>query len=184
MCITSFKKIFHYIKMEFKDNEKIYPALPLMQTGATPTAPPMGGGHTYRLQKIGEIQKQLETERDKRIELSKKYHRSVKIISNVDSALVVASMGLGAAGVGLLSTIIAAPIVIAMEATALGAGLLSIVGSQINKKLTCKAEKHEKVRVLAEAKLDTISDHISKALRDDMVSDEEYTFLSLANTGK
>ena len=86
-------------------------------------------------------------------------------------------MGLGVAGVGLLSTIIAAPIVISMEATALATGLMGIVGGLVNKRLMRKAEKHEKIKVLAEAKLNTISDLISKALNDDKVSDEEYTLI-------
>jgi hypothetical protein len=40
-----------------------------------------------------------------------------------------------------------------------------------------KAEKHEKIKTLTEAKLNTISDHISKALKDDMISDEEYSLI-------
>ena len=156
--------------MEFKANENnLYPTLP--------TAPSVNEGESYRLQKINEIQSTLEDEREKRQNLSKKYHRAVRIISNVDTALVTASMGLGVAGVGLLSTIIAAPIVIAMEATALATGLMGIVGGQVNKRLMQKAEKHEKIKVLAEAKLNTISDLISKALNDDKVSDEEYTLI-------
>ena len=111
--------------------------------------------------------------------LSKKYHRGVKIINNVDTALLVASMGLGVAGVGLLSTIIAAPVVLVLEAIALGTGLLGIVGVQATKKLTHKAEKHENIKVLAEAKLNTISGFISKALRDDRISDEEYDLVLL-----
>lgn len=87
--------------------------------------------HTHRLQKICEIQQELEREREKRLMLSKKYHRSVKIISATDDSLVVAAMGLG---ISVLSTIIAAPIAIAMEASALGAGVLSMIGSQINLK--------------------------------------------------
>ena len=159
--------------MEFKEKklnaDQLYPTLP--------SAPHLDEGQGYRLQKINEIQRALEDEREKRQNLSKKYHRVVKIISNVGSALVAASMGLGVAGVGLLSTIVAAPIVIAMEATALGTGLLGIIGGQVNKRLMRKAEKHEKIKVLAEAKLNTISDLISKALTDNKVCDEEYALI-------
>jgi hypothetical protein len=117
--------------MEFKDScsEKLYPTLP------SASVAPVGeihiveiSAHAYRLQKICEIQQELEREREKRLMLSKKYHRSVKIISAVDDSLVVATMGLGVAGIGVLSTIIAAPIAIAMEASALAAGVLSIIG--------------------------------------------------------
>ena len=109
-----------------------------------PTLLPIDEGQGYRLQKINEIQRTLECEREKRQNLSKKYHRAVKAVSNVDFVLVATSMGLGVAGVGLLSTIIAAPIVIAMEATALATGLIGIIGGQVNKRLMRKAEKHEK----------------------------------------
>ena len=57
-------------------------------------------------------------------------------------------MGLSVAGVGILSTIIAVPAVIVMETTALGAGFLGIIGSQFNKMLMRKAEKHEKIKLL------------------------------------
>ena len=80
--------------------------------------------------------------------LAKKYHKAVKVVGNIDSALVTISMGLSVAGVGILSTVIAVPAVIAMETTALGAGFLGIIGSQFNKMLMRKAEKHEKIKLL------------------------------------
>jgi hypothetical protein len=175
-------KIFCVIyknEMEFKDccSNKLYPDLPSASAPVGEVHIVEGSAHSYRLQKISEIQQELEREREKRSMLSKKYHRSVKIISAVDDSLVVCTMGLGVAGIGILSTIIAAPIAIAMEASALGAGVLSMIGSQVNKKLIMKAEKHEKIKTLTEAKLNTISDHISKALKDDMISDEEYSLI-------
>ena len=167
--------------MEYKESDyktcvsSIYPALPTAPEGEVHIVE--RSAHSYRLQKISEIQKEIEHERDKRATLSKKYHRSVRVINAVDDVLVVATMGLGISGIGVLSTIIAAPIAIAMESAALGAGALSIIGHQVNKKLSLKAEKHEKIKTLAEAKLNTISDHISKALKDDLISDEEYSLI-------
>ena len=40
-----------------------------------------------------------------------------------------------------------------------------------------KAEKHEKIKTIASAKLDTISSHISKALSDIKVTDEEFRLI-------
>ena len=157
----------------------IYPTL--IHPAVKPTAPVgevhVAEGHSYRLQKINEIQKTIENERDKRATLSKKYHRSVKIINVIDEVLIVATMGTGIAGIGLLSTIIAAPIAIAMEAAAIGAGAISILGSQVSKKLALKAEKHDKIKTLAESKLNTINDHISKALKDNYISEEEFALI-------
>ena len=152
----------------FKESKQIYPVLP--------TAP-SDEGHTYRLQKIGEIQKEIENEKKKRIHISKKYHRAFKIISFVDTTLQASGIALGVTGIGFLSTIAAAPVAIACEGVAIGAGFLSIVGGQVNKKLALKAEKHEKIKVLAESKLNTINSYISKALVDGIVSDSEYELI-------
>ena len=158
--------------METQINE-LYPIMPEWE----PSASPLDGGQSYRLQTINEIQRVLEDEREKRHNLSKKYHKAVKVVGNIDSALVTISMGLSVAGVGILSTVIAVPAVIVMETTALGAGFLGIIGSQFNKILMRKAEKHEKIKVIAETKLDTINGLISKALTDNKISDEEYTLI-------
>ena len=40
-----------------------------------------------------------------------------------------------------------------------------------------KAEKHEKIKTIASAKLDTIASHISKALSDNKVTDEEFRLI-------
>jgi hypothetical protein len=56
-------------------------------------------------------------------------------------------------------------------------GVLSIIGNQVHRKLGLKAEKHEKIKILAESKLNTISDHISKALKDNHISDDEFKLI-------
>ena len=56
--------------MELKHNtESIYPKLP--------SAPAEDEGQSYRLQRINEIHKILEGEKEERASLSKKYHRAV-----------------------------------------------------------------------------------------------------------
>ena len=77
----------------------------------------------------------------------------------------------------MLSTIVAAPAVIAIEGVALFTGLLSIIGKYSVKKCTSKAEKHEKIKTIASAKLDTISSHISIALSNNKVTDEEFRLI-------
>ena len=84
---------------------------------------------------------------------------------------------LGAVGIGFLTTIIAAPVVIACEGIGLGAGLLSVIGGQVNKKIILKAEKHEKIKVLADSKLNTTNYYISKALIDGDISNEEFKLI-------
>ena len=157
-----------------KYDAKIYPKLPA-------SAPPeetdrkKAVGHNYRLAQINQVQRSLEKERIKRRGLSKKYSRGVKIVNNVDTLLTATSMGLGAAGVGLLATVVLTPVVLAMEGVAISAGFLSIIGKYATKKMSIKAKKHERIKILAEAKLNTISDLISKALSDGKISEEEFS---------
>ena len=154
--------------MEMKEN--IYSKLP--------AAPPIEDqGQGYRLQKINEIQVFLEKEVETREALSKKYFRAARIVDNVDTVLIAITLGGGAGGIGLLSTVIAAPAVIAIEGVALFTGFLSIIGKYSVKKSMSKAEKHEKIKTIDSTKLDTISSHISKALSDNKVTDEEFQLI-------
>ena len=154
--------------MEMKEN--LYPKLP--------TAPPIEDqGQGYRLQKINEIQAFLEKEVGTREALSKKYFRAARIVDNVDTVLIAITLGGGAGGVGLLSTVIAAPAVIAIEGVALFTGFLSIIGKYSVKKSMFTAEKHEKIKAIASAKLDTIASHVSKALSNNKVTDEEFPLI-------
>ena len=153
--------------------EKIYPELPTIRE--QPTAPNVinGGsddrGHSYRLKIIREIQAFLEEEINKRGAFSKKYFRIVSLIS-----VTVGAEGTAAV---LLSTGVGAPFALALGISGAVTGAVSILGSIFSKKATTKAEKHLQIKTLATAKLDTIASHISKALTDDFISDEEFKLI-------
>ena len=132
--------------------------------------------HAYRLQKINDIQKDIEKERDKRVALSRRYQRGVNIVDVINSALVLTGV-FGASGIAVLYTIIAAPIAASLGGFALATAPLIFVGTQVAKKLSLKREKHEKIKTLAEAKLSTINDLISKALNDGYISDGEFSLI-------
>ena len=150
------------------DGDTLYPKLP------DATVPP---DQSYRLQEISQLKKHLEDERDKRGQLYKKYRRGVNALDGVEAALLTACMGLGVGGVGLLSTIIAAPVVLGLEVAALGCGVLGVAGKFVGRRLAVKARKHDKIRIHAESKLNTITDHISGALMDGRISDEEFRLI-------
>ena len=95
----------------------------------------------------------------------------------MDTVLIAITLGGGAGGVALLSTVVAAPAVIAIEGVALFTGFLSILGKYSVKKSTSKAEKHEKIKMIASTKLDTIASHVSKALSDNKVTYEEFRLI-------
>jgi len=56
------------------------------------------GKPTFRLQHISEIRKTINDERRKQTDLSKKYHRYVKVVTIVDDVLAGFTMGLGSVG--------------------------------------------------------------------------------------
>ena len=137
-------------------------------------APP---DQSYRLQEISRIREHLEAERDKRSQLEKKYRRASNILNGCDTTLLLISALTGVGGVGLLSTIVAAPVVIGLEATALLCGVAGAAGKIAGRRLAVKIKKHCEIRVLAASKLNTISDHVSRALMDGVISDEEFKLI-------
>ena len=157
-------------------NAPLYPELPAgpAETQSVYNTPP---DQYFRLQEILRLRNHLEDEKDKRSQLYKKYRRGINAVDAADTALISASMGMGIGGVGLLTTVIAAPVVLGLEIAALGCGLLGVAGKFIGRRLSVKAKKHDEVRVLAESKLNTIADHVSRALTDGQISDEEFRLI-------
>ena len=160
--------------------EKIYPELPDIRE--QPTAPVVNGGsddrgYSYRLKVILDVQKFFEEEIQKRDAFSKKYFRISKIVNMVDNALIVVTIGAEGTGAVLLSTGVGAPFALALGISGVVTGAISLFGNIFSKKTTPKAEKHLKIKTLAMAKLDTIASHISKALMDDYISDEEFKLI-------
>ena len=161
--------------------EKIYPELPTIRE--QPTAPNVinGGsddrGHSYRLKIIREIQAFLEEEIKNREAFSKKYFRIAKVVNIVDNALITITIGAGGTGAVLLATGVGVPFALALEISGVVTGAVSLIGNIFSKKATTKAEKHLKIKTLATAKLDTIATHISKALTDYFISNEEFNLI-------
>ena len=99
----------------------------------------------YRLQQITEIQKLLESERQKREKLSRNYKKCLKAVKATEAVLAVSFVGLSTVSVIFLSTVIASPAVTVIEAVSLGAGLFFIVGGFLSRHLILKAEKHHRL---------------------------------------
>ena len=160
--------------------EKIYPTLPAIREN--PSAPDIvnGGlddqGHSYRLKVITDVQKFLEVEIKKRDAFSKKYFRVSKIINLADNVLIGVTICAEGAGAVILSTGVGAPLAVALGISGAVTGAISLIGNIVVKKTT-KAEKHLKIKTLAAAKLDTIASHVSKAMTDNFISDEEFKLI-------
>ena len=160
--------------------EKIYPELPTIRE--QPNAPVVNGGlddrgHSYRLKVINDVSKFLEEEINKRDAFSKKYFRISKVVNMIDNALIVITIGAEGTGAVLLSTGVGAPFALALGISGVVTGAISLIGNIFSKKATTKAEKHLKIKTLATAKLNTIATHVSKAMMDDFISDEEFKLI-------
>ena len=159
--------------------DKLYPSLPTIRED--PTAPPVvnGGaddrGHSYRLKIIREIQEFLEKEFKQREDLNKKYLRIAKY--TVDNGLITVTLGAEGVGGALLLTGVGSPFAAALAIGGVVTGALSLIGNFFCRKTTLKAMKHKEIRALAAGNLKLIASHISKALMDDFISNEEFNLM-------
>ena len=160
--------------------DKVYPELPTIRE--QPTAPVVNGGaddrgHSYRLKIIREVQEFLEKEFKQREAFNKKYLRIAKIINMVDNGLITITLGAEGTGAVLLATGIGAPFALALGIGGVVTGAISLIGNFFCRKVTLKAMKHKEIRALAAGNLKLIASHISKALTDDFISNEEFNLL-------
>ena len=160
--------------------DKIYPELPTIRE--QPTAPVVNGGeddrgHGYRLNYIRELQKFLEEEIKEREAFSKKYFRISRIINMVNSGLATVTIGAGGTGSALMLTGVGAPVAAALAIGGVVLGGITVIGNFYSRKAKTKGIKHLKISERAITKLDTIASHVSKALIDDFISNEEFNLI-------
>ena len=138
-----------------------------------PTAPnlypelPVEDGQNYRLNKISEIEKQLQDESVVRKTLYKKYKRVINITDGVDTVLISASVVMS--GIGF-----AVPIMLPLEIAAVVCGSLGVFVKLIRRRLHKKTQKHYEIKTIADSKLNSIKDSISKSLTDGQISEQEF----------
>lgn len=151
----------------------LYPQLSDSVDGGD-TANLQTSAQTFRLQKIGELQAFLRAEVECRSRLNKKYRRAVDTLDGTRAMLGITGVAAGGVGAGLLASGIGFVPGLCLEAVTGMACLLDIAGVVVSRRCSDKATKHEAVRVLATSKLNTVHSHISKALEDCSISDDEY----------
>ena len=151
-------------------SEKIYPEIP--------SAPPDHlEPQDYRLRKIDEVEKFLRKEIEARDRLAKKFKRRATASTISDTSIVTAVTLLGFASVATLSTGVGTPISVVLVSAGILLGLGSGVIHKTQKIFESKAKNHEKIKTLAESKLDSISELVSKAIENANISHEEYRFI-------
>ena len=131
----------------------------------------------FRLKKISDLQTELTNEAEHYKQVAKKYKRT-------HSMAHISAVGLGSLSAGLSSAtlataltgfgIVASP---ALAGVAAVFGLFSAGFTVVNKRLERKVTKHEKIYTLALAKLNSVSELVSKALADKRISDSEFTII-------
>ena len=158
--------------------EKIYPELPSIRE--QPTAPGVVNGdqgHSYRLKIIREIQEFLEKEFKQREELNKKYLRIARVINMVDNGLLSITMIAETTASALSATGVDDSFGLALMISGAITAAVSLFGNFFCRKITLKAMKHKEIRALASGNLRLIASHISKALIDDHISNEEFNLI-------
>ena len=138
-----------------------------------PTAPslypelPVEDGQNYRLQKISEIEQTLIKERDTRQALYKKYKKGINLSDGIDTTLISGSIIIGGIGIAI-------PLLLPLEVGAAVVGITGICVKFIRRRLHIKAMKHYEIKTLAESKLNSVKDIVSKALQDGKISEIEF----------
>ena len=154
------------------EHSKIYPEL-----GAfNPTTPPCDG-NAFRLQKCCEALDRLRGELKHYEGVLKKYNRSKGALINTSSVCGILSGFLAASG--LASSLSGFGVVVAIPLGVVSGALVcaSIGCDQVSKSFSEKATKHQRTVTVAKAKINTIEDLVSKALRDNTISDEEFSMI-------
>ena len=81
-----------------------------------------------------------------------------------------------AIGIACIATIVAAPVRFVLEGLAFGLGGAATAIKFSRYKISKKNKKHDEIRVLAESKLNSTDNHVSKAIQDGIISQEESVF--------
>ena len=150
------------------ETEKLYPQIP--------ASAPLDD-ESYRLKKIDELEKFLRSEVESRDKLTKQFKRRATALTISDTSVITAITALEVASIVTLTTGIGMPISVVLASTGLLLGLGSVVSHKTQKIFNSKAKKHDKIKTLAESKLDTISGLVSKAVEDSHIDHQEYLLI-------
>jgi len=141
--------------------EQIYPDLP----------------SDFRMKKINEISAYLRDEVDHYRTVAKKYKRTKMFVNWGAGGTSVLSAIFSSASFGSAISVIGLPATIPLGGVAGGFALMSSGLIVASKKMDSKIKKHQEIVTLALAKRDTVDRLLSKALRDNRVSDDEFELI-------
>ena len=148
-----------------EDYKKIYPEL-------SKEAPK--DGNAFSLQQSCRVLENLEKEAKHYASVRKKYKRCYNVLSRISTSTGTLSFCLSGSGVGTAFSGVGLPLAASLGGLGLICGVVSVITSEAGKKVSRKVTKHEKTVSVCESKINSLKDRISKALANDMISDEEF----------
>ena len=151
----------------YGSTEKLYPSLPSASQHDDES-------HIYRLKKIEEIEAFLQNEILERERLYKKFKRYSTSVRIIDHTIITVTVITGGGGLAALCTGIGVPVSIALASVSLILSLTTAITRKTSKLYDTKAKKHDKIAVIAQTKLDSVHDTVSKAINDGHISPEEF----------
>ena len=116
----------------------------------------------------------LEKEAKHYASVRKKYKRCYNLLSRISTSSGTLSFCLSGSGVGTAFSGVGIPLAASLGGLGLVCGVASVIAGEAGKKVSRKVTKHEKTVSVCESKINSLKDRISKALADDMISDEEF----------
>ena len=153
------------------NTEKLYPVIE--ERTSSPST-----GHEYRLKSCKEIKRVIEEDVRRYSSTLKKYTRSRNICSHLTGVTTGASVVLSASGVGTGITVVGIPIAIALGALGGFCAMLGLGFGLASKSMSKKVGKHVDNVARAKATINAIDCAISKAMRDNVISDEEFRIVT------
>ena len=151
-------------------NKKIYPDLDEIPNRENK-------GDNFRLNEVSKCLTYLETELEKREQISKKYKRTHSLLMKTNAISGTLSVLISGSAVGTPLTVVLIPVGVFLASIGSFFGFVSVLTGLIAKKISPKLNKHLQTVSVCNAKLNTIKDLISKALQDNEISPEEFRLI-------
>ena len=106
--------------------------------------------------------------------ISKKMKRFNTITGMVGTSLITSTVITGGISIAAFASGVGLPVGIALSGTSLLLSLATAIIQKSFKIFTIKQEKHDAIKLLAQSKLDSITDIISQAMQDGDISPTEF----------
>ena len=158
--MEEYNKIYPELSKE-APKDKIYPGAPK-------------DGKAFRLQQSCRVLENLEKEAKHYASVRKKYKRCYNLLSRISTSTGTLSFCLSGSAVGTAFSGVGIPLAASIGGLGLICGVVSVITGEAGKKVSRKVTNHEKTVTVCESKINSLKGRISKALADDMISDEEF----------